>query len=95
MVHDLITIWIIDKRHLSIYVVFEWSSFKFVCNVVNVANTSLRTSKNSEAEGVISEHLLTFKDINGLVEQNIRLRSLVCSLPGQLENQEVEFKVFV
>ncbi|GAU38033.1 hypothetical protein TSUD_274360 [Trifolium subterraneum] len=58
----------------------------------NVTNTSLRTSTNSEAEGVISEHLLTFKDINGLVEQNVQLRSLVRSLSGQLENQEVEFK---
>ncbi|WJX72066.1 hypothetical protein P8452_55984 [Trifolium repens] len=38
------------------------------------------------------EHLLTFKDINGLVEQNVQLRSLVRSLSGQLENQEVEFK---
>ncbi|CAJ2659083.1 unnamed protein product [Trifolium pratense] len=59
---------------------------------VNVTNTSLRTSTNSEADGVISEHLLTFKDINGLVEQNVQLRSLVRSLSGQLENQEVEFK---
>ncbi|KAK2421940.1 nuclear-pore anchor [Trifolium repens] len=58
----------------------------------NITNTSLRTSSNSEAEGVISEHLLTFKDINGLVEQNVQLRSLVRSLSGQLENQEVEFK---
>jgi len=36
---------------------------------------------------------LTFKDINGLVEQNVQLRSLVRSLSGQIENQEVEFKV--
>ncbi|KAK4484958.1 hypothetical protein RD792_007563 [Penstemon davidsonii] len=30
----------------------------------------------SDAENIISERLLTFKDINGLVEQNVQLRSL-------------------
>ncbi|KAL5100700.1 hypothetical protein RYX36_005027 [Vicia faba] len=55
-------------------------------------NNASRTSTDTEAENVISEHLLTFKDINGLVEQNVQLRSLVRSLSGQLENQEVEFK---
>ncbi|XP_058765280.1 nuclear-pore anchor-like isoform X2 [Vicia villosa] len=58
----------------------------------NATNIASRTSTNTEAENVISEHLLTFKDINGLVEQNVQLRSLVRSLSGQLENQEVEFK---
>lgn len=36
---------------------------------------------------------LTFKDINGLVEQNIQLRSLVRNLSDQIENKELEFKV--
>ncbi|XP_058722839.1 nuclear-pore anchor-like isoform X3 [Vicia villosa] len=60
----------------------------------NATNIASRTSTNTEAENVISEHLtqLTFKDISGLVEQNVQLRSLVRSLSGQLENQEVEFK---
>ncbi|KAK3004311.1 hypothetical protein RJ639_019727, partial [Escallonia herrerae] len=35
---------------------------------------------------------LTFKDINGLVEQNVQLRSLVRSLSDQIENKEVELK---
>ncbi|KAK3006433.1 hypothetical protein RJ639_016814, partial [Escallonia herrerae] len=35
---------------------------------------------------------LTFKDINGLVEQNVHLRSLVRSLSDQIENKEVELK---
>ncbi|XP_062012161.1 nuclear-pore anchor [Rosa rugosa] len=46
----------------------------------------------SDAEKVISEHLLTFKDINGLVQQNAQLRSLVRNLSDQLENREKEFK---
>ncbi|VVA22155.1 PREDICTED: nucleo TPR [Prunus dulcis] len=46
----------------------------------------------SDAEIVISEHLLTFKDINGLVEQNAQLRSLVRNLSDQLENREMEVK---
>ncbi|KAK2974228.1 hypothetical protein RJ640_016714 [Escallonia rubra] len=45
-----------------------------------------------DADDVISESLLTFKDINGLVEQNVQLRSLVRSLSDQIENKEVELK---
>lgn len=36
---------------------------------------------------------LTFKDINGLVEQNVQLRSLVRSLSDQIENRDSELKV--
>lgn len=36
---------------------------------------------------------LTFKDINGLVQQNAQLRSLVRNLSDQLESREKEFKV--
>ncbi|OAY26505.1 nuclear-pore anchor [Manihot esculenta] len=46
----------------------------------------------SDTEKVISERLLTFNDINGLVEQNVRLRSLVRDLSDQIENKEMEFK---
>ncbi|XP_021635125.2 nuclear-pore anchor isoform X2 [Hevea brasiliensis] len=46
----------------------------------------------SDAEKVISERLLTFNDINGLVEQNVQLRSLVRDLSDQIENKEMEFK---
>lgn len=38
---------------------------------------------------------LTFNDINGLVEQNVRLRSLVRDLSDQIENKEMEFKVLI
>lgn len=36
---------------------------------------------------------LTFKDINGLVEQNVQLRSIVRSLSDQIEDKEAELKV--
>lgn len=45
-----------------------------------------------DTEKVISDRLLTFKDINGLVEQNVQLRTLVRSLSDQIENKELEFK---
>ncbi|KAK7323970.1 hypothetical protein VNO77_27474 [Canavalia gladiata] len=60
--------------------------------VDDASNIASMTSTEAEAENVISENLLTFKDINGLVEQNVQLRSLVRSLSDQIENQEVEFK---
>ncbi|KAH7848388.1 hypothetical protein Vadar_002210 [Vaccinium darrowii] len=47
----------------------------------------------ADTENVISERLLTFKDINGLVEQNVQLRSLVRSLSDQIGNRDVELKV--
>ncbi|KAJ0256647.1 Nuclear-pore anchor [Hirschfeldia incana] len=46
----------------------------------------------SEADKIISEHLLKFKDINGLVEQNVKLRNLVRSLSEQIESRELELK---
>ncbi|WZZ67059.1 hypothetical protein YC2023_078429 [Brassica napus] len=46
----------------------------------------------SEADKIISEHLLKFKDINGLVEQNVKLRNLVRSLSEQIESRETELK---
>ncbi|KAL0663449.1 hypothetical protein Bca4012_100286 [Brassica carinata] len=46
----------------------------------------------SEADKIISEHLLKFKNINGLVEQNVKLRNLVRSLSEQIESRETELK---
>ncbi|GAB2250736.1 hypothetical protein Droror1_Dr00016986 [Drosera rotundifolia] len=46
----------------------------------------------SDVERVISEQLLTFKDINGLVEQNVKLRSLVRSLSDKIDVREAELK---
>ncbi|KAK7842226.1 nuclear-pore anchor [Quercus suber] len=50
------------------------------------------TNLESDTEKVISERLLTFKDINGLVEQNVQLRSLVRSLSDEAQSREMEFK---
>lgn len=35
---------------------------------------------------------LTFKDINGLVEQNVQLRSIVHNLSDQIEDSGAELK---
>ncbi|KAL5972514.1 hypothetical protein ACLOJK_039318 [Asimina triloba] len=45
-----------------------------------------------EAEEVISERMLTFKDIEGLVEQNVKLRSLVQSLSNQIGEKDAELR---
>ncbi|KAL5746674.1 hypothetical protein ACOSP7_027820 [Xanthoceras sorbifolium] len=56
------------------------------------AIANIEINAESDAERVISGHLVTFKDINGLVEQNVQLRSLVRSLSEQIERREMEFK---
>ncbi|CAA3028939.1 nuclear-pore anchor [Olea europaea subsp. europaea] len=63
-------------------------------NSVDLAITSPKILLNAEsdAENIISERLLTFKDINGLVEQNIQLRSLVRGLSNQIEEKEMGLK---
>ncbi|KAB5512051.1 hypothetical protein DKX38_029079 [Salix brachista] len=45
----------------------------------------------SDPENAILERL-TFKDINGLVEQNVQLKSLVRDLSDQIEDREMVFK---
>ncbi|CAK9308499.1 unnamed protein product [Citrullus colocynthis] len=59
----------------------------------NLSETaSFEINMESDADRVISEYLLTFKDINGLVEQNVQLRSLVRKLSVQLQDTELDFK---
>lgn len=41
----------------------------------------------------VNDMQLAFKDIAGLVEQNVQLRRLVCSLNDDIENRETELKV--
>ncbi|KAI3997019.1 hypothetical protein MKX01_021295 [Papaver californicum] len=57
-----------------------------------VTNTSMEMSFDSDVEKVISERLLTFKDITGLVEQNVQLRSLVRNLSDQNNTRDAELK---
>ncbi|KAJ4836929.1 hypothetical protein Tsubulata_022036 [Turnera subulata] len=47
---------------------------------------------DSDVENVLLERLLTFKDINGLVEQNVKLRTLVRDLSDQIESKEKQFQ---
>ncbi|KAK1387944.1 Nuclear-pore anchor [Heracleum sosnowskyi] len=55
--------------------------------------SAYQITAESDAQRVISERLVTFKDMNGLVEQNTQLRSLVRRLSDQIENREAELKV--
>lgn len=57
-----------------------------------VTNTSMEMTFDSDVENVISERLLTFKDITGLVEQNVQLRSLVRNLSDQNDTRDAELK---
>ncbi|BBN02351.1 nucleoprotein TPR [Marchantia polymorpha subsp. ruderalis] len=49
---------------------------------------------SSAADIVISEKLVTFKDIRGMVEQNSQLRVLVRSLAEESEQKEAELKEY-
>ncbi|KAL3677732.1 hypothetical protein R1sor_020688 [Riccia sorocarpa] len=49
---------------------------------------------NSAANIVISEKLVTFKDIRGMVEQNSQLRVLVRNLAEEAEQKEAELKEY-
>lgn len=55
-----------------------------------VSNSLSMFGAESNADDV--GRLLSYKDINGLVEQNVQLRGLVRSLTDQIENRESELK---
>ncbi|KAJ6817739.1 nuclear-pore anchor [Iris pallida] len=62
-----------------------------------IANNSLNEAAADfcdpvDAERVISEHLVTFKDINGLVEQNVHLRRLVRTFSSEEEKRDAEIR---
>ncbi|KAK4434730.1 Nuclear-pore anchor [Sesamum alatum] len=57
-----------------------------------ITGPAVPLNAESNTENIISERLLTFKDINGLVEQNVQLRSLVRNLSDQIEEKEAELK---
>lgn len=46
----------------------------------------------SDDDSVFSDRMLTFKDINGLVEQNVQLRGLVRLLTEEIKTKEAELK---
>ncbi|XP_047951702.1 nuclear-pore anchor-like [Salvia hispanica] len=57
-----------------------------------ISGISVPVGTESRAENVILDRLLTFKDINGLVEQNVQLRSIVHNLSDQIEDSGAELK---
>ncbi|KAJ7568538.1 hypothetical protein O6H91_01G036800 [Diphasiastrum complanatum] len=48
--------------------------------------------ESSASDAVISDKLLTFKDIHGMVEHNSQMRALVRDLALQIEQKEMELK---
>ncbi|KAK9681650.1 hypothetical protein RND81_10G018100 [Saponaria officinalis] len=56
----------------------------------DVAAPFTEMDDESGIQKVISEHLLSVKDIKGLVEQNAKLRSLVRSLSDEVESREMQ-----
>nr|XP_027063206.1 nuclear-pore anchor [Coffea arabica] len=57
-----------------------------------MAGSGVSTEDAYNAADVIPEQLLAFKDISGLVEQNVQLRRLVHSLSEDIASRETELK---
>ncbi|CAH1431370.1 unnamed protein product [Lactuca virosa] len=72
----------------------ECRDIQLRCGSVNYDSAYEDTSQliDQDGDSVLSERLLTFKDINGLVEQNVQLRGLVRLLTEQIESKEMELK---
>ncbi|XP_073125312.1 nuclear-pore anchor [Henckelia pumila] len=64
----------------------------YVAHDDEIITVPVQLNAESDAESILSARLLTFKDINGLVEQNSQLRSLVHDLSQQIEKKEAELK---
>ncbi|XP_021905290.1 nuclear-pore anchor-like isoform X1 [Carica papaya] len=88
---------IIDLQKQVTVLLKECRNIQLRCGSIGPNNTNESVAvadveMSLDGDEIISEHLLTFKDLNGLVEQNVKLRSLVRSLTNQIENSEMEFK---
>ncbi|KAL3498454.1 hypothetical protein ACH5RR_041186 [Cinchona calisaya] len=57
-----------------------------------IGGSAVLPDNKYDTEDVIPEQLLAFKDISGLVEQNVQLRRLVRSLYEGIESREMELK---
>ncbi|KAJ0552350.1 nuclear-pore anchor isoform X1 [Helianthus annuus] len=62
------------------------------CGSVNNDSVEVQMDVNLDSDDGFSDRMLTFKDINGLVEQNVQLRGVVRLLTEQIETKEVELK---
>ncbi|KAH9302237.1 hypothetical protein KI387_013820, partial [Taxus chinensis] len=63
-----------------------------IFNDDTVIDTVPLASDETAVNKVISDRLLTFKDIHAMVEQNCQLRSVVRTLSQQVEQREQELK---
>eukprot|EP01018_Ginkgo_biloba_P028799 Gb_36757 [translate_table: standard] len=63
-----------------------------ISNDDTVIDDVILAPDGTASDKVISDRLLTFKDIQGMVEQNCQLRSLVRTLAQQNEQREQELK---
>lgn len=68
------------------------SSDDTIVDTIPLASDAPMASDETSADKVISNRLLTFKDIHGMVEQNCQLRSLVRTLSQQVEQRQQELK---
>ncbi|KAL6538558.1 hypothetical protein OROGR_012546 [Orobanche gracilis] len=89
---------IVDLQKQVAVLLKECRDVQLRCGSVARYNEDLVTSPivpslvESSSENILTERLLTLKDINGLVEQNVQLRSLVRHLSDQIEEKEIEWK---
>ncbi|KAJ0865910.1 hypothetical protein HanRHA438_Chr12g0545861 [Helianthus annuus] len=72
----------------------ECRDIQLRCGSVNYDDSAVEDQMDVglDSDGVFSDRMLTFKDINGLVEQNVQLRGIVRLLTEQIEMKEAEMK---
>nr|XP_043614030.1 nuclear-pore anchor [Erigeron canadensis] len=70
----------------------ECRDIQLRCGSDGYGSAMEQLNATSDANSDFSEKLLTFRDINGLVEQNVQLRGLVRLLTEQIESKETELK---
>ncbi|KAG6466993.1 hypothetical protein ZIOFF_075177 [Zingiber officinale] len=69
----------------------ECQEIQVRCGVTQLCNNNpLASAVNIDEGRSTSEHLISFKDINELVEQNVQLRGHVARLSTEMENKETE-----
>ncbi|KAM0019898.1 putative nucleoprotein TPR/MLP1 [Helianthus debilis subsp. tardiflorus] len=72
----------------------ECRDIQLRCGSVNYDDSAVEDQMDVglDSDSVFSDRMLTFKDINGLVEQNVQLRGIVRLLTEQIEMKEAEMK---
>ncbi|GAV64888.1 TPR_MLP1_2 domain-containing protein, partial [Cephalotus follicularis] len=84
---------IVDLQHQVTILLKECRDIQLRCGSTGYDYTDdITISAAVELNAESDAENLTFRDINGLVGQNVQLRSLVRSLSNQIEIREMEFK---